>query len=144
MIILSLHVFFSILISTANCVMAKRRVPSRVEDTRANWMQSNDQLKAIQHAKALLDTAYDGLRRNSSAETYQSGFTADSRSEGPHDAICIYLAALVLWDAGRGKNNSDLCFQDVNKTMKCLEVLKAAMAPSFRESLAILVNVKTT
>lgn len=142
MIVLSLNVSFSILVNTANCVMARRPVPSRVEETRANWMQSNDQAKAVRHAKALLETAYEGFRWNSPGESYQPGLTADSGSEGPHDAICIYLAALVLWATGR--ENNDLYSQDVDKAIKCLEALKAAMAPSFRQSLTILVNEKST
>lgn len=142
MIVLSLHVSFGILVSTANCVMAKRQVPSHVEETRANWMQSNDQLKAVRHAKALLDAAYEGFRRNSPAEAYQSEFAADSGSEGPHDAICIYLAALVLWATGRENNGSNLYSRDLDNAMECLEALKAAIAPSFRESLATLVNEK--
>jgi hypothetical protein len=144
MIVLSLYVSFGILASTANCVMAKRQVPSHVEETRVNWMQSNDQVKAVRHAKALLDTAYEGLRRNSPVDAYQPGFVADSGCEGPHDAICIYLAALVLWATGRENNDSGLYSKDVGKAMECLESLKAAIAPSFRESLGILINEKTT
>ena len=105
-------------------MITSQEIPSNLARALQNWRRSSDCVIAVEHAEAILNIAEQKLLN------HPFGMTNDAYNEMPHDAWCIYLAALVLWRRPHGLDDEhrSTCRSALQIAIRLLGGLRVAVA----------------
>jgi hypothetical protein len=131
---MALHTPFERLIDAAYSATTLKSAPTTpTTEIIRNWRSSDDFDAATRHAREIVAL---GRRATSSPDRSRIW------NETPHDALCVYLAAIVIWAGRDVRQNGSAAAGYLEQAIETLSRLRVRLASNLRQIVVMLASVK--